>query len=978
MPSHHLRAKDVFLAALERPTSERRAFVVDACGDNDTLRQEVESLLTVHEAAPESETPGGSTDIRVPEFPPGALFAGRYRMISRIGRGGMGDVWRADDLVLGTRVALKLILSQGAEGRERLMNEARLARQITHPNVCRVFDVGEAEGWAFLSMELVDGEDLAALLRRVGRLPSEKVVDIARQLCDGLTAAHARFVLHRDLKPSNVLIDDDGVVRILDFGIAIPRTDASRHARTGTPGYMAPEQQTPGGQLSERTDVYSLGLLMYELLAGRHALSLIDEATGLPPAPSTIVPNVDTRLERIIMQALARDPAKRPESALAVAAALPALAPRVPAGAADVERDVTRRGTWWLISAAAVLLIGAAAVAYSFIVSPGTSTLTERDTIVLADFENATGDKVFDGTLKVALAVALEQSPFLRVFPDSRARDTLRLMERTPDEPITRNLARDIARREQLKAMIAGSIVSLGRNYVIGLEAVNAATGEVMAREQSEAARKEDVLEALGTASKRLRERLGESLASVEKFDVALPRATTQSLDALHAYSLALEEGREVPRIEAIPHLKRAIELDPTFAMAFAQLSSVYTNTGQSTLAPEYSRRAFELRDRVSERERYSISWRFYRDAAQDWERALDLTKAWTAAYPRDAFAFNAFGAALIRLGQFEQSADAFRKAIELDPRFTPAYSNLSAALLGINRYDEARAILKQAADRQLTFLGARRLSYLIAFVQGDRETMAKELASSTSVTGTNAAFGWQGHAAAFEGRMNEAHEQFSRGVQMATQGNFPEVASQLETEDAEARATVGRCAGVQEAVAHATALSKNNITLERGSRALALCGDSSGVARLTAELAKRFPEATLTIKVAIPIANAAQALVAHEPQKALQLLEPVKPFNRAPNSEFWPAYLRGQAYLELKDTAAAQREFKSIIDRRGEVPAVPQYPLAYLGLARSARLAGDSAAARESYQRFLELWKDADADLRQLKDARAELERLP
>ena len=327
-----------------------------------------------------------------------------------------------------------------------------------------------------------------------------------------------------------------------------------------------------------------------------------------------------------------------------------------------------------LAAAIVILVIGS-----SFLVSSGAGTLNEQDTIVLADFENATGESVFDGTLKVALAVSLEQSPFLKVFPDERARETLRLMERSPNEPITRSVAREIAQREQLKALLAGSIVRLGENYVLGLEAINAQTGDVMAREQAEAATKEQVLGALGSAISRLRQKLGESLPSIQKFDVPLPRATTASLDALHAYSLALYQGREVPRLEAIPHLKRAIELDPTFAMAHALLSAVYANTGQSSLAPEFSKKAFELRDRVSDRERFFISWRYYRDAIQAWDKAFELARSWTATYPREAFAFNALGNALIRLGQFEQSVEPLREAIRLDPQFVPAYGNLAA-----------------------------------------------------------------------------------------------------------------------------------------------------------------------------------------------------------------------------------------------------------------------------------------------------------
>ena len=664
MTSLHQRAKELFLAALERPTADRPAFLAEACAGDATLRREVESLLAFHD---EPEGAGQAQDDTATPFEPGEVFAGRYRMIARIGRGGMGDVWRADDLVLGTAVALKVIASTGFEARERILNEVRLARQITHPAVCRVFDVGESAGWIFFSMEHVSGEDLAALLRRVGRLPSEKVVDIARQLCAGLAAAHAQGVLHRDLKPANVLIDDEGLVRITDFGIAIPRAAANRHMLTGTPGYMAPEQRIAGTELSEQTDVYALGLVLYEMLVGRYAFNRSGETTQPPPRPSTLVPNVDPQLERVVMQALSYNPLNRPPSAVAVAASLPdiGVSPDGGLAAAGTHRS---RGAKWLAGAAIAAVVGALAVASSFFVSPDARTLTERDTIVLADFENTTGEPVFDGALKVALAVSLEQSPFLNVFPDDRARETLRLMERSPDDRVTRSIAREIARRERLKALLAGSIASLGRNYVLSLEAVNAETGDVMAREQAEATGKEQVLTSLGAATSRLRKKLGESLGSIQKFDVPLPKATTASLDALHAYSLALSEGREVPRLEAIPHLKRAIELDSTFAMAHALLSGVYANTGQSALAPAFSRRAFDLRDRVSERERFFIAWRYYRDATQDWEKALELARSWTATYPREAFAFNSLGSAYLRLGRFEQSVESFREAIQLDP----------------------------------------------------------------------------------------------------------------------------------------------------------------------------------------------------------------------------------------------------------------------------------------------------------------------
>ncbi len=968
------RAKDIFLEALDRPAGERAAFLAEVCGDNAELRREVESLLGFHEAA--NAEPAGEAPTPQVVFAPGQVFAGRYRMVERIGTGGMGDVWRADDLVLDTAVALKVIESASPAARERIFTEVRLARQITHPAVCRVFDVGESEGVIFFSMELVRGEDLAALLRRVGRLPPEKVVEIGKQLCAGLAAAHAQGVLHRDLKPANILIDDDGFVRISDFGIAIPRAEASRHSFTGTPAYMAPEQRTPGTRVSERTDVYALGLVLYDLLVGPHVRQQARHAA--PPPPSTLVTNLDPQLDRVIMSALATDPDDRPGSVLEMASKLALVGTQ--------QRPVVQRGTsarhrWnsspWAAGIALAAAIVVVVIASSFIGTPSAGTLNERDTIVLADFENGTGEPVFDGTLKVALAVALEQSPFLKVFPDERARETLRLMERSPGEPITRAVAREIAQREQLKALLAGSIVRLGQDYVLGLEAINAQTGDVMAREQAQAATKEEVLTALGSAISRLRQKLGESLASIQKFDVPLPRATTASLDALHAYSLALYEGREVPRLEAIPHLKRAIEIDPTFAMAHALLSAVYANTGQSALAPEFSKRAFDLRDRVSDRERFFISWRYYRDAIQAWDKALELARSWTATYPREAFAFNALGNALIRLGQFEQSVEPLRQVIRLDPQFVPAYGNLAGSLLALGRLDEARATLQQAEERKLDFIGASRLSYLLAFVQNDSKTMERELEASIGLRQTNSAYGWQAHASAAVGRVKTAHDQYRRGIQMSLHGGFTEVAAHLMVEDAEMHATIGQCKEALGEGAEGLRQAQDNATLERAGRVLALCGAGSEAARVSNELQQRFPEATLTVHLALPAIAAAAALQRGDAARAIELLEPVRPYDHAPSAEFWSLYLRGQAYLRLKNGQAAGAEFQSIVDHQGEVPASMLYPLAHLGLARSKVLMNDVSAARAAYARMLELWNQPDSTLRPLDEARTEYARL-
>jgi len=893
-------------------------------------------------------------------FLPGEVFADRYRIIARLGRGGTGEVWRADDLVLRTPVALKRIDARDTEARERIAAEVRLARQITHPAVCRVFDVGDAGGEVFYSMELIEGEDLATLLRRVGRLPSEKVRDIGRQLCDGLAAAHKQGVLHRDLKPANILVDADGRIRITDFGIAVTQNETGDHAVLGTPAYMAPEQLVRGAALSERTDLYALGAVLFELLVGAPPFSDRSKPSARAPRPSTRAPNVDAQLERVILKALAVDPQGRPASADDMAAA---LNPAAPTAGADSR--------WVPIAAALVLVAALAVVVVVRWRYPAGPALTSQDTIVLADFDNATGEAVFDGALKVALAVALEQSPFLKVFGGDRVRETLQLMQRPSGAPLTLSTAREVARREQLKAVVGGSIGRLGSQYVIGLEAINAETGDVMGREQVAAPSKEQVLDSLGTATAKLRERLGESLASIQKFDVQLPRATTASLEALHAYSLALDQGRVIPRVEAIPHLKRAIELDPDFALAHALLSGVYANTGRFDEAPALSRKAFELRDRVSERERYFISWRYYVDAEQAWDKALDLARSWTATYPREAFAFNSLALASGALGQHTRAVDALVEAIRLDPRFVPPHGNLAGMLIAINRFADARSRVAEAGQLGIDFISVRRMAYTLAFIENDRPAMARELALMSGTADAVWGTVWEARTAAFAGRFHEAHEDYQRAVQIAVRDGLRELAAQWTMEDAESHAIAGSCSDARRHVAAGLELGRGNFTLERAARTLALCGDADGVTRLSSELRQRFPAATLTTGLHVPVAAAALALRRAEPAQALALLDAVKPYEHAPAAELWPVALRAQAYLDMKDGPAAAAAYQTILDHRGEAPTSPLYPLAYLGVARAASLGGEAVRARDASDRFLSLWNNADPGLDAVDDAR-------
>ena len=975
MSSLYKGAKDLFIAALEREGAERDAFLADACGDDTALREEVESLLRFHQAdstglptpPPREPTTAHRT------FAPGFVFGMRYRMVTRLGRGGMGDVWRADDLMLETPVALKLIRSTSQAGRERLLQEVRLARRVTHPAVVRVFDVGEADDEVFFSMELVEGQDLATLLRHAGRLAPGRVIEVARQLCAGLHAAHSEGVLHRDLKPANILVDQHGRVRITDFGIAVQSGSTGAVTTAGTPMYMAPEQRTPGATLTPQTDIYALGVVLYELATGQHPTRVSHGASIV--RPSELAPGINPELEDAILRSLSQSPQERPPSAAAFASMLPTGEQEVHAryGVVASAADQTFwTRTWWAAVGGVIVFLVAIGALLAPLAPRSAPPLTDLDTIVLADFTNTTDEPLFDGALKVALAVALEQSPFLKVFPDNRVQETLRLMERPATERITREVAREVALREQLKATISGSIASLGRNYVLALEAVNAQTGDVMAREQVEAGSKEQVLTALGTAASALREKLGESLATLREFDVPLPRATTPSLEALHAYSLAMDRGTISIEVSAIPHLQRAIELDPDFAMAQAALSGVYANTSQTALAPVFSKRAFELRDRVSERERYFISWRYYRDAMQDWGKALDVARAWTMAYPREAFAFNALGLAAELHGLRGEAEPALRKAVELDPTFLAPKGNLADNLLRQNKLDDAMAVVTQSMQAGVNYQALYRVGYLVSLLRGDSAGMAAYLAAAGKTRDVLDYANWDARAIAYRGRLRESREALQAATQQALQLDFKEWAGRYSTEDAEIHAVRGRCAQARRSARAALEWRRDRATLDNGARALGWCGDPQAL-ELTRELSQRFPGASLRLHVSAPIATAAYMVRTGNLAGALTELDKVKPFEDATMAKLWPAYLRGQIYMARKEPLRAAPEFQHVIDRRSESADSLLYPMSLLWRARAAVAAGDRAGAERYYALLFELWRGADTDLEPLVEANRE-----
>jgi eukaryotic-like serine/threonine-protein kinase len=599
--------------------------------------------------------------------------------------------------------------------------------------------------------------------------------------------------------------------------------------------------------------------------------------------------------------------------------------------------------------------------------------LTEKDTILLTDFVNTTGDSVFDGTLEQALAVQLGQSPFLNIFSEDRVRGALRLMGRSPDERVTKDVGREICQRQGLKAMLVGSIASLGNQYVITLQAINAETGDAIAGEQAEAENKEQVLHALGEAAMKAREKLGESLQSIQKFDAPIEQGTTSSLEALEAFSLGVEEQLQGKYLDAIPFLKRATEIDPNFALAYARMASMYYNSGLYDLAADASRKAYELRDRVSERERLLIAAGYYDNVTGELEKYLETLELWKRTYPQHAAPPNNLALKYNELGQFDKALVEAREAIRLNPNSASGYSLLATAFVGLNRFDEAKEIIGQALAQKLETSAMRRTLYRIAFVQGDATTMQQQIEWTKGKPDEYVAQNWQAESAAFSGQRRKAKELSNHAFELAARRELKDVAAQIAAGAASRDALLGDCGRVKEQTEKALAISRGLLTMIPAANALATCGEFSQIQTITGELVRRFPKDTILNKVLLPLVQARIELH-RNPAQAIQLLETTRPYEGY--ALFQIASLRGQAYLNQQRGTDAAAEFQKILDDRGWSTASPLYPLAHLGLARTAVLSGETTKARKAYQDFFALWKDADPDIPVLREARREYER--
>jgi serine/threonine protein kinase len=1007
-PEEWQRVRPILESALELDPASRPAFLDRACADA-SVRHEVESLIFSHERRSSFLESPAIAQV-VSDQSSASLVAwtagmklGPYEIQSLLGAGGMGVVYCARDTRLDRLVAIKVLpalLSSDPVGRQRFEREARAIAALQHSNICTLYDVGHQSGTDYLVMEYLEGETLAALLTK-GSLPLDHTLRYGIEVADALDTAHRHGIVHRDLKPGNILVTAHGECKVLDFGLAKleklssePSTVTQPEVLTGpgqavgTVAYMSPEQAR-GEELDARTDLFSFGAVLYEMATGKLPFSgktsavvfkaILDET---PAAPTQLNAKLPERLDEIVAKALEKNRDLRYQSAADLHADLKQLkrdteSARVSAATSrGVREHLTIQGLlgirWKVIVPAAIAVAVFAASSYFYFHRP--VKLTEKDTIVLTDFINTTGDPVFDGTLRQGLAVQLEQSPFLSLVSDQRIQQTLRLMGQAADSKLTPELARDLCQRAGSKAYLSGSIASLGSQYVLGLKAVNCLTGDTIAEEQERATGKEQVLSTMDKAAPKMRAKLGESLATVQKFDVPLAEATTSSLEALKAYSTGMTIWDQRGDLAAIPLFQHAIELDPTFAVAYSALGACYGNISKPEVGDDYIRKAFELRDRTSEREKFRLSALYYSNITGQLERAAEIGEMWVQTYPNDREPHGFLVANYRWLGQIDKALRHISLALQKEPNDFNGLANLVFIYMALNRLADAESAAEKM--RVLAPDVPHYSIYFLGFVRGDGSEMQHQLALAEAGKGDSELLASAAaDTAAYHGRI-EKHP----AIQMTASNNEPAAISQLKRALWEAEFQLGDAArgDAREALANAPTRYVRILA----ALALARARDTVAAEKLSIELEKGYPPDALERLYWVSSIRAAVELNRNNPANAIKLLQAAANVELSADSLFpgatmHPVYLRGLAYLALHQGPESAAEFQKIIEHRGLVANCPLGALAHLQLARAYALQGDTAKARVAYQDFLTLWKDADLDIPILFAAKSEYAKL-